>query len=72
MIEWRWGLKCVNVERDSSAAERRYRKREREPGFESPFVTVAKFGNFRSLHDASVDSAVNEYLAIDSGGHVSE
>ena len=36
------------------------------------FATVSKFGHFRSLHDASVDSAVNEYLAIDSDGHVSE
>ena len=31
-----------------------------ESGFESPFATVStvsKFGHFRSLHDASVDSA---------------
>ena len=51
----------------------------REPGFEEspvriPFATVSKFGHFRSLHDAPVHSAVfiNEYLAIDSGGHVIE
>ena len=29
-----------------------------EPGFESPFATVSKLGHFRSLHDASVHSAV--------------
>ena len=30
---------------------------------------VLKFGNFHSLHDVS---CINEYLAIYSGGHVSE
>ena len=35
-----------------------------EPGFESPFATVSKIAN--SL------SCINEYLAIDSGGNVSE
>ena len=42
-----------------------------EPGFESPFATVSKFGHFRFLHDASVHSelCINEYLAIDSGGN---
>ena len=45
----------------------------REPGFESHFATVSKFGHFRSLHDGSVDSScINEYLAIDSGGNVSD
>ena len=29
-----------------------------EPGFESPFATVSNIGHFRSLHDASVHSAV--------------
>ena len=37
-----------------------------EPGFESPFVTVSKIGHFRSL------SCINECLAIDSGGNVSD
>ena len=43
-----------------------------EPGFESPFATVSRFGHFRSLHGVSVDSCINEYLAIDSGGNVSD
>ena len=44
-----------------------------EPGFESPFATVSKIGHFRSLHCApSWLSCINEYLAIDSGGHVSD
>ena len=29
-----------------------------EPGFESPFATVSKFGHVRSLHTTPVDSAV--------------
>ena len=44
-----------------------------EPGFESPFVTLSKIGHFRSLHwRPSWLSCMNEYLAIDSGGHVSD
>ena len=44
-----------------------------EPGFESPFATVSKIGHFRSLHcDPSWLSCINEYLARDSGGHVSD
>ena len=35
-------------------------------------TTVSKFGHFRSLHDASVNSCINEYLAIDSGENVSD
>ena len=30
----------------------------REPGFESPFTTVLKFGHFHSLHDYTVHSAI--------------
>ena len=37
-----------------------------EPGFESPFAIISKFGHFRSL------SCLNEYLAIGGGGNVSE
>ena len=42
-------------------------------GYNPPFATVSKVAHFRSLHDASVHSAVfiNEYLAIDSCGSVS-
>ena len=44
-----------------------------EPGFESPFATVSKIGHFRSLHwRPSWLSCINEYLAIDSGGNVSD
>ena len=44
-----------------------------EPGFESPFATVSKIGHFRSLHcGPSWLSCINEYLAIDSGGHVGD
>ena len=42
-----------------------------EPGFESLFVTISKIGYFRSLHFRSL-SCINEYLAIDSGGNVSD
>ena len=45
------------VERGSSVG-RMPDSQSREPGFESPFATGSKLGHFRSLHDASVDSAV--------------
>ena len=44
-----------------------------EPGFESPFDTVSKIGHFRSLHWRPCSlSCINEYLAVDSGGNVSD
>ena len=44
-----------------------------EPGFESCFATMSKIGHFRSLHWRPCWlSCINEYLAIDSGWHVSE
>ena len=46
----------------------------REPGFESPFATVSKIGrhfSFTSQTPCSL-SCINEYLAIDSGGNVSD
>ena len=44
-----------------------------KPGFESPFVTISKIGHFRSLHWRPCSlSCINEYLAIDSGGNVSD
>ena len=44
-----------------------------EPGFESPFATVWKIGHLRSLHWRPCWlSCINEYLAIDSGGNVSD
>ena len=43
-----------------------------EPGFESRFVAVSNIGHFRSLHCRPCSlSCINEYLAIDGGGHVS-
>ena len=44
----------------------------REPGFESPLLPFRRLGMFVLFIDAPVDSAVNEYLAIDSGGNVSD
>ena len=45
----------------------------REPGFEPSFATVSKMGYFRSLHRRPCSlSCINEYLAIDSGGNVSD
>ena len=43
--------------------------KSREPGFESAFATISKFGNLCSLHDAPIHSVVyiHEYLAIDDG-----
>ena len=44
-----------------------------EPGFEYPFATVSQIGHFQSLHwRPSWLSCINEYLAIDSGGNVSD
>ena len=45
----------------------------REPGFESPLLPFRRLGIFRSLHCRPCRlSCINEYLAIDSGGNVSE
>ena len=46
----------------------------REPGFESPFATVSKIGHFSFTSQTSLFTQLylNEYLAIDSGGHVSD
>ena len=44
-----------------------------QPGFESIFATVARIGHFTSLHGRPCSlSCINEYLAIDSGGNVSD
>ena len=44
-----------------------------EPVFESLFATVSKIGHFRSLHWRPCSlSCINEYLAIGSGGNVSD
>ena len=45
----------------------------REPGFESPFATVSKIGHFSFTSQSPCRlSCINEYLAIDSGGNVSD
>ena len=45
----------------------------REPGFESPLLPFRRLGIFRSLHCRPCRlSCINEYLAIDSGGNVSD
>ena len=66
----RWS--ALAVERCSSAVKCLARK-SGEPGFESPFATVSKIGLFRSLYwHSSWFSCINEYLAIDSDGNVSD
>ena len=64
----------VNVEHGSSVDRGRMPdSQSSEPGFESPFATVSKIGHFRSLHWRPCWlSCINEYLAIDSGGDVSD
>ena len=47
----------VHVKRGSSAVKCRTHNRE-IPGSNPPFATVSKFGHFRSLNDAPVQSAV--------------
>ena len=46
------------VERGSSVVECRTRNRESPGSNPLNVAIVSKFGHFRSLHDASVDSAV--------------
>ena len=43
-----------------------------ENPFSNPCVVSLKLREFCSLHIASVQSAVKEYLAIDSGAYVNE
>ena len=44
----------------------------RENPVSNTLGVVSKLGQFRSLHVASVHSAINECLAIDSGGYLNE
>ena len=59
------------VERGISVVERRTRNQVR-PGLNPPLLPFGRLGIFLLSIDAPVDSAVNEYLAIDSGGNVSD
>ena len=60
------------VERNSSVVECRTRNRE-SPGSNPPLLPFRRLGIFRSLHRRPCSlSCINEYLAIDSGGNVSD
>ena len=62
----------LNVEHGNSVVECRTRNRASR-GFEFPFATISKIEHFRSLHwRPSWLSCINEYLATDSGGNVSD
>ena len=70
-------LSCLQyqyMERGSSAVECRTRNQV-SPGSNPPLVPFRRLGIFVLSINAPVDSAVgpmNEYLAIESGGHVSD
>ena len=62
----------ITVERSSSVVECRTRNRE-SPGSNPPLLPFRRLGIFRSLHRRPCSlSCINEYLAIDSGGNVSD
>ena len=62
----------VFVERSSSVVECRTRNRE-SPGSNPPLLPFRRLGIFHSLHRRPCSlSCINEYLAIDSGGNVSD
>ena len=63
---------CKTVKRSSSVVECRTRNRE-SPGSNPPLLPFRRLGIFRSLHRRPCSlSCINEYLAIDSGGNVSD
>ena len=59
------------MERGSSAEECRTRNQE-SPGSNPALLPFRRLGIFVLSIAVPVDSAVNEYLAIDSGGNVSD
>ena len=60
------------MERSSSLVECRTRNRE-SPGSNPPLLPFRRLGIFRSLHRRLCSlRCINEYLAIDSGGNVSD
>ena len=62
----------ANAECSSSVVECRTRNRE-SPGSNPPLLPFRRLGIFRSLHRRPCSlSCINEYLAIDSGGNVSD
>ena len=61
------------VERSSSVVERRTRNQVSAGSNPPPPATVSMIGHFSSLHWRPCSlSCINEYLAIDSGGNVSD
>ena len=62
---------CSLVERGSSAVECQTRNKV-SPGSNPALLLCRRLGIFVLSIDVPVDSAVNEYLAIDSGGNVSD
>ena len=63
----------IIMERGSSAVECRTRNQlQVSPGSNPHLLPFRRLGIFVLSIDAPVDSAVNEYLAIDSGWHVSD
>ena len=71
MLKW-YGHVMQREERGSSVVECRTRNQV-SPGSNPPFATVSKIGHFRSLHWCPCWlSCINEYLAIDSCGNVSD
>ena len=67
-----WNNLQPGVERSSSVVECRTRNRE-IPGSNPPLLPFRRLGIFRSLHRRPCSlSCINEYLAIDSGGNVSD
>ena len=59
------------MERGSSVVERRTGNQV-SAGLNPTWLLFRRLGIFVLYIDAPVDSAVNEYLAIDSGGNVSD
>ena len=69
---WIFAQSMDYVERSSSVVECRTRNRE-SPGSNPPLLPFRRLGIFRSLHRRPCSlSCINEYLAIDSGGNVSD
>ena len=64
-------MTCYSVERGISVVECRTRNQV-SPGSNHLLLLFLRLGIFVLSIDALVDSAVNEYLAIDSGGNVSD
>ena len=70
LVDTSWRARITaQVEHNGSGASD---SRLREPGFESCAVVLKPWASFFTLHCSSSLSCINEYLAVDSGGHVYE